>query len=173
MCMQILLQLLARPFYLFSMTMHIFMNPYYYRVANNTSGIHFARALLVVTLSRERMKRLIMAITLAMLATGCVHKQTQSGQQHALGDIKVGKSATRNQPYYPAKAQAGRIEGVVRASYTVNTKGCAENIKIVAAQPADVFEKETMHAMNKWCGMEPTSLPKIITITFRVMTPTY
>lgn len=43
MCMQILLQLLARPFYLFSMTMHIFMNPYYYRVANNTSGIHFAR----------------------------------------------------------------------------------------------------------------------------------
>ena len=128
----------------------------------------FPRALLVVTLSRERMKRLIMAITLAMLATGCVHKQTQSGQQHALGDIKVGKSATRNQPYYPAKAQAGRIEGVVRASYTVNTKGCAENIKIVAAQPADVFEKETMHAMNKWCGMEPTSLPKIITITFRL-----
>ena len=114
------------------------------------------------------MKRLTMAITLAMLATGCVYKQTQPGQEHAPGDIKAGKSATRNQPYYPAKAQAGRIEGVVRASYNVNTKGCAENIKIVSAQPADVFEKETIRAMNKWCGMEPTSLPKIITITFRL-----
>jgi hypothetical protein len=38
---QILLQVLARPFYLLT-TMHILMNPYYYRVANNTSGIHFA-----------------------------------------------------------------------------------------------------------------------------------
>ncbi|MCU6668259.1 TonB family protein [Enterobacteriaceae bacterium H4N4] len=84
------------------------------------------------------------------------------------GDIKAGKSATQNQPYYPAKAQAGRIEGVVRASYTVNTKGCAENIKIVSAQPADVFEKETIRAMKKWCGMNPTLLPKIITITFRL-----
>lgn len=131
-------------------------------------GFILLGALLMATLSKERMKRLTMAITLAMLATGCVHKQTQSGQQHTAGDIKAGKSATRNQPYYPAKAQAGRIEGVVRSSYTVNTKGCAENIKIVSAQPADVFEKETIRAMNKWCGMEPTSLPKISTITFRL-----
>jgi len=109
-----------------------------------------------------------MAITLAMLATGCVHKQTQSDQEHAPGDIKASQSANWNPPFYPAKAQAGRIEGVVRASYTVNTKGCAENIKIVSAQPADVFEKETIRAMNKWCGMKPTSLPKIITITFRL-----
>ncbi|HED5666098.1 TPA: TonB family protein [Enterobacter soli] len=114
------------------------------------------------------MKHLTMAITLAMLVTGCVHKQTQSVQQHEPGDIKVGKSATWNQPYYPAKAYAAGIEGVVRASYTVNSNGCAENIKIVSAQPADVFERETIRAMNKSCGMEPTSLSKIITITFRL-----
>jgi len=103
-----------------------------------------------------------------MLVTGCVHKQTKLGQENAPGNIKAGQSATRNQPYYPAKAQADRIEGVVRASYTVNRKGCAENIKIVSAQPADVFEKETIRAINKWCDMVPTSLPKITTITFRL-----
>lgn len=122
----------------------------------------------MTTLSRERMKRLTTAITLTMLVTGCVHKQTKFGQENAPGNIKAGQSATRNQPYYPAKAQADRIEGVVRASYTVNRKGCAENIKIVSAQPADVFEKETIRAINKWCDMEPTSLPKITTITFRL-----
>lgn len=114
------------------------------------------------------MKSLTMAIALAMLATGCVHKQTQSGQKLASGDIKAGKYATLNQPYYPAKAQADRIEGVVTASYTVNTKGCSENIKILSAQPTDIFEKETIRAMNKWCGMEPTSLPKATTIIFRL-----
>jgi len=31
-----------------------------------------------------------------------------------------------------------------------------------------VFEKETIRAINKWCDMEPTSLPKITTITFRL-----
>lgn len=114
------------------------------------------------------MKRLTMAITLAMLATGCAYKQTQSSQKHATGDLKAAKSSAWLQPNYPVKAQAGRIEGVVRASYTVNTKGCAENIKIISAQPVDVFERETLRAMNKWCGMESTSLPKIITITFRL-----
>lgn len=42
MSIQLLLQFLARPLYLLAMTMHIFMNPDYDRVANNTSGIHFA-----------------------------------------------------------------------------------------------------------------------------------
>ncbi|EOT7889832.1 TPA: TonB family protein [Enterobacter soli] len=114
------------------------------------------------------MKRLTMALTLAMLAPGCAYKQIQSGQEHVTGDIKAAKSSTWDLPYYPVKALAGQIEGVVRASYTVDTKGCAENIKIISAQPADVFERETIRAMNKWCGMEPTSLPKIITITFRL-----
>lgn len=154
--------------YLLVMTMHNFNNLNCYRVVYDTFVIILLESLLVATLSRERMKRLTMAITLAMLAPGCAYKQTQSGQEHVTGDIKAAKSSTWDLPYYPVKAQAGRIEGVVRASYTVDTKGCAENIKIISAQPADVFERETIRAMNKWCGMEPTSLPKIITITFRL-----
>lgn len=112
------------------------------------------------------MRRLTITIIVAMLATGCVNKQTRPGQEHR--DTQADKSGHFNQPYYPVKAQALRIEGVVKASYTVNIKGCAENIKIVSAQPPDVFERETLSAMNKWCGMEPTSLAKTVTVTFRL-----
>jgi protein TonB len=112
--------------------------------------------------------RLTLAITLAMLATGCVHKQTPSTPQHTSEAIPAVKSGARTQPYYPAEAMAKRIEGTVKASYTVNTKGCADNITILSAQPADLFEDETIKAMKKWCGMKPTPLPTTTTITFRL-----
>ena len=110
------------------------------------------------------MRNLTMAITLAMLATGCVHTQPPSDPERTPEEIQAVKSP----PYYPAEAMAKRIEGTVRASYTVDTKGCAENITILSAQPADLFERETTKAMKKWCGMKPTSLPTTTTITFRL-----
>lgn len=105
-----------------------------------------------------------LVIILIVLATGCANKQKPSTPSYA----PDGQSAYRKQPLYPVQAQAQRIEGDVEASYTVNEKGCAENVRILSAQPADIFDRETLSAMNNWCGMKPTSIPQKITITFRL-----
>lgn len=88
------------------------------------------------------MKSLLTLVAVALLASGCAHQQHQE------------------------KAQARKVEGIVKASYTVNEKGCAENVKILSAQPAGMFERDVISAMNKWCGLPPTTTPKKISLVF-------
>lgn len=98
-----------------------------------------------------------------VLLTGCsAHKSKP------VAPVACNGHEIRSSPMYPARAHALRIEGKVSVSYTVNTEGRAENVKILTAQPSDWFDREVKLAVSKWACMTPTTKPVISFITFRL-----
>jgi TonB family protein len=53
-------------------------------------------------------------------------------------------------PVYPFKARRKHINGFVRLEFSVDESGQTQNIKVVEAQPAEVFEKSAINALEKW-----------------------
>jgi protein TonB len=54
------------------------------------------------------------------------------------------------QPAYPAVAASRGLEGFVDVEFDVTETGATTNVRILQAQPAKVFERETIKAVKRW-----------------------
>ena len=54
------------------------------------------------------------------------------------------------QPEYPTAAARKRTEGWVELQFTVGTDGRVKNVSVARAQPARVFDREAIRAMQQW-----------------------
>ena len=53
-------------------------------------------------------------------------------------------------PQYPERAASRGIEGWVQLGFTVNETGGCEEIKVIAADPPDIFDKAAIRALERW-----------------------
>lgn len=57
---------------------------------------------------------------------------------------------SRVEPRYPLDAAQNKIEGYVVAQFDISAEGKVQNVKILKSVPAQVFDKESVRALEQW-----------------------
>lgn len=64
--------------------------------------------------------------------------------------LLVGCSQQNRNVTYPDYANMLRVSGSVTISYSVNSQGITENVRVLKANPSGVFEKTLLNDVRRW-----------------------
>ncbi|MDX7998340.1 TonB system transport protein TonB [Xenorhabdus sp. Reich] len=78
------------------------------------------------------------------------------------------RALSRPDPVYPSRAQQLGTEGSVKVEYDIDEDGRVKNIKIIASNPKNVFEREVKKVMRKWRYEKMPATGYITTIEFKI-----
>ncbi len=90
-------------------------------------------------------KGALLIFTAGMLSSFATAKQPEAKKdQHSISPIM------RIEPLYPTQAAEQGISGSVVLKYDINQAGNTENVSVVNAKPAGVFNREAKKALKQW-----------------------
>ena len=81
-------------------------------------------------------------------------------------------------PQYPVEARQAGVEGYVTLSYAVSKEGLVSNVRVVASEPAGVFDAAAIAAVQRWhykapqLAGEPVAADRVTsTLRFELASP--
>ncbi|WOT04389.1 energy transducer TonB [Shewanella youngdeokensis] len=68
----------------------------------------------------------------------------------SIGDNQQVMPLHRVEPRYPARALKRKLEGYVLLGFVIDKKGNPQDIKVLDANPSQLFDREAIRALKRW-----------------------